>query len=116
VYVNTRFGRTHILKMGKQNGLPIIAFHGGNSLNPHDLLPLVELAKDYQIYAPDTIGHPGYSDEIRLSSKNMSYGEWALDIIDQVNYPHLKEWASHESVFASITKEAVYHGKSVPSM
>jgi len=31
-------------------------------------------------YAPDTIGHPDYSAQRVLSSKDYSYGQWAVDV------------------------------------
>ncbi|MGY5865877.1 MAG: alpha/beta hydrolase [Candidatus Thorarchaeota archaeon] len=80
--IDTRFGETHVIKLGNHDGPPLFTFHGGNSLNPYDLKNLLPLSKDYCIYAPDTIGHPGYSAETRLSPKNLEYGEWALDLLD----------------------------------
>ena len=80
--IETRFGETHVLKLGNNDAPPLLAFHGGNSLNPYDLKNLLPLADDFCIYAPDTIGHPGYSAETRLSIKNLEYGEWALDLLD----------------------------------
>ena len=84
LYIETRFGETHVLKMGNDDGPRIVAFHGGNSLNPYDLKNLLPLGNSYSIYAPDTIGHPGYSAETRLSTENYDYGEWALDLLDNL--------------------------------
>lgn len=82
IRVETRFGGTHVLKLGIDGGPPLITFHGGNSLNPYDLKNLLPLTEEFCIYAPDTIGHPGYSAEIRLSPDNIEYGEWVLDLLD----------------------------------
>ena len=82
--IETRFGETHVIKLGKQDAPPLITFHGGNSLNPYDLKNLLPLSRDFCIYAPDTIGHPGYSAEIRLSSDDFEYGEWVVDILDEI--------------------------------
>jgi len=82
VNIETRYGSTHVLVIGPKNGPPLIFFHGGNSLNPFDLKKFIPLANEYRIYAPDTIGHPGKSAEYRLSPKDNSYGEWALDVLD----------------------------------
>ena len=89
VTIETRFGSTHIITAGPKDGYPMILFHGGNSLNPFDLKNFISLADKYRIYAPDTIGHPGKSAEVRLSPKNYSYGEWAIDILDcfKLNQP-----------------------------
>jgi pimeloyl-ACP methyl ester carboxylesterase len=84
LWIDTRFGKTHVLRLGNEQGPPLVTFHGGNSLNPYDLKNLIPLVDKYSIYAPDTIGHPGYSAETRLSSDNCEYGEWALDILDNL--------------------------------
>jgi pimeloyl-ACP methyl ester carboxylesterase len=33
------------------------------------------------VYAPDTIGHPGYSEERRMSAKDHSFSEWISDLM-----------------------------------
>lgn len=81
-YVPTRFGRTHVLTMGKENGKPLFIFQGGNCINPMTLSWLKGLLNEYKIYAPDTIGHPGYSDETRISAKDESFALWTTDLLD----------------------------------
>ena len=81
---NTRFGLTHVLVTGPEQGLPVVITHGGNSINPQGLrglLPLLKLGR-YRIYAPDTIGHPGKSAQVRLSTNDQSYGQWLNDVLD----------------------------------
>ena len=82
INVETRYGSTHVLAIGPVEAPPLIFFHGGNSLNPFDLKKFAPMANEYRIYAPDTIGHPGKSAEYRLSPKDNSYGEWAIDVLD----------------------------------
>ena len=74
--VNTRFGKTHVLVTGPEQGLPVVITHGGNSITPQGLRGLLPLLKkgQYRAYAPDTIGHPGKSAQVRLSSRDESYG------------------------------------------
>ncbi len=45
------------------------------------LKAFLHLLKNFRIYAPDTIGHPGRSAQTVLSSRDNSYGEWATDVI-----------------------------------
>lgn len=81
---NTRFGPTHVLVTGPEHGLPVVITHGGNSINPqglHGLLPLLNQRR-YRVYAPDTIGHPGKSAQVRLSATDESYGQWLNDVLD----------------------------------
>src|SRR5699024_5139473 len=67
IYVETRYGKTHTLVTGPKEGKPLFILQGGNSINPMTLAWFESMLKEYRVYAPDTIGHPGFSDEMRLS-------------------------------------------------
>ena len=84
--VVTRFGDTNVLVVGSNEKKKLLIFHGGNSLNPYNLKFFLPLLKTFQIFAPDTIGHPGYSAQKTLSSKDYSYGQWAADVISGLNF------------------------------
>lgn len=84
-YVETSYGKTHILIAGPPEGKPIFIFHGGNSINPMTLFRLSSLTDQYRIYAPDTIGHPGYSDETRISAKDHSFANWVDELMNFFN-------------------------------
>lgn len=86
IYVNTSFGKTHLIETGNRNGKPLLVFHGGNSTTSYNLLVFRFLLKDFHIYAVDTIGHPGKSDEVCLSARNYDYGKWAGEVISQIGY------------------------------
>ncbi|KZR59715.1 alpha/beta fold hydrolase [Pseudobacillus badius] len=81
-YVPTRFGRTHVLRMGKEDGKPLFILQGGNCIHPMTLSWFSPLLKEYKVYAPDTIGHPGFSDETRVSAKDDSFALWLSDLLD----------------------------------
>ncbi len=88
--VDTRFGLTHVLVTGPEKGPPVVVTHGGNSITPQGLrglLPFLMLGR-YRVYAPDTIGHPGKSAQVRLSSGDQSYGEWLKDVLDGLGLDH----------------------------
>lgn len=89
LYVATRFGTTHMLKLGNPKGEPVLLFHGGNSTAPHTLLQSRFLMKDHMVYAPDIIGHPGKSHQRQLSSNTLAYGQWASGVIDALGYPSM---------------------------
>jgi len=81
-YVETRFGSTHVLVMGNEDGKPLFIFQGGNCINPVTLSWFRGLLEEYKVYAPDTIGHPGYSDETRISASDESFAQWIADLMD----------------------------------
>ncbi len=66
--------------------MPIIFFHGGNSTAPYSLKKNLDLIKECLIFVPDTIGHPGNSDQKVLSSNTLESGEWASDVIDVLGF------------------------------
>jgi pimeloyl-ACP methyl ester carboxylesterase len=86
VAVETRFGHSHLVKLGNPNGKPLLLFHGGNSTTPYYLAHFTSLFEHFCIYAVDTIGHPGKSAQTILSPKSMEYGEWASDVIDRLGF------------------------------
>lgn len=86
LWVNTTFGKTHLIVTGNTSGIPLLVFHGGNSTTAYNLLACEFLSKDFYIYAVDTIGHPGKSDEVCLSANNYDYGKWASEVISELGY------------------------------
>jgi pimeloyl-ACP methyl ester carboxylesterase len=82
IYVKTRFGKTHTLVTGPVDGKPIFIFQGGNCINPMTLSWFSSLFSEYRIYSPDTIGHPGFSEEKRISAKDESFSLWISDLMD----------------------------------
>ncbi|MBM6617947.1 alpha/beta fold hydrolase [Bacillus suaedaesalsae] len=80
-YVNTSFGKTHVLIGGPKEGEPLFLFQGGNCINPMTLSWFTPLLSKYRVYAPDTIGHPGYSDETRMSANDGSFARWIQELM-----------------------------------
>ncbi|WP_208590449.1 alpha/beta fold hydrolase [Gracilibacillus suaedae] len=81
-YVDTSFGTTHILVAGPEGAQPVIILQGGNCINPMTLSWFSPLAEQYRIYAPDTIGHPGFSAENRVSAKDQSFARWIEELMN----------------------------------
>lgn len=86
LWVETRFGQAHIIRLGKPDGKPLLLFHGGNSTTPYYLAGFTSLFEHLCIYAVDTVGHPGKSAQTVLSAKSMAYGEWASDVITGLGF------------------------------
>ncbi|WML57981.1 alpha/beta hydrolase [Neobacillus sp. PS2-9] len=90
VYVDTTFGKTHVLVSGPTEGKPLFIFQGGNCINPMTLSWFQPLFKNYRIYAPDTIGHPGFSEENRISASDDSFALWTAELM---NHFHIEKSA-----------------------
>ncbi len=85
--LRTRFGETHLLQAGPEDGPPVVVFQGGNVVNPLTLAWFAPLVDRFRIHAPDTIGQPGKSSGLRVSANNTSLGEWAVDVLDGLALP-----------------------------
>lgn len=86
LFINTSFGRTHLIEVGNPNGKALLVFHGGNATTAHNLLACGFLMDAFHIFAVDTIGHPGKSDEVCLSPNNYDYGKWASEVITGLGF------------------------------
>lgn len=86
IYIDTSFGKTHLIETGNMSGNPLLVFHGGNATTAYNLLACDFLMNDFHIYAVDTIGHPGKSAEVSLSPNNYDYGKWAAEVIEKLGY------------------------------
>ena len=93
IYVDTSFGKTHIVETGNLEGIPLLVLHGGNATTAYNLEYCDFLLKDFHIYGVDTIGHPGKSDETCLSAKNFDYGKWCAQVINVLGYEKMKCFA-----------------------
>lgn len=82
VFVETSFGKTHVLVTGPKDGRPIFIFQGGNCINPMTLSWFLPLLQNYRVFAPDTIGHPGFSDENRISARDESFACWISELME----------------------------------
>ena len=86
VYVDTSYGRTHIVETGNFSGEPLLVFHGGNATTAYNLLACDFIMEDFHIYAVDMVGHPGKSAETSLPAKGYEYGRWVSEVIDGLKF------------------------------
>lgn len=83
-YIDTSYGRTHVVTAGDETKPKIFTIHGGNGTTPVNLKLFKDLAKDFCLISPDVIGMPGRSAPYRnLSSKGDDYGLWIREILDR---------------------------------
>lgn len=90
IYIDTTFGKTHLVETGNQDGPALLVFHGGNATTAYNLLACAFLLDDFHIYAVDTVGHPGKSAEVTLSAHNYDYGKWASEVISTLGFQRIR--------------------------
>jgi len=81
-YVDTSFGKTHLIITGDSSNPPLILVHGSNGCAPIALECYPNLSSKYQVFAIDVLAQPNKSAETRLSMKNDAYGQWMGEVID----------------------------------
>lgn len=89
IYVETSFGRTHLIECGDNKKPPLLVFHGGNATSAYNLKYCDFLLPHFYIYAVDTIGHSGKSAETSLSPFNQDYGKWVKEVIEKLGYDQI---------------------------
>jgi pimeloyl-ACP methyl ester carboxylesterase len=78
----TRYGDTHVLAVGPEDGPPAVFLPGGNFLNPTCLRWFLPLSGRHRLYAPDIVGQPGRSAQTRPSPKGDGHAFWMEDVLD----------------------------------
>lgn len=85
-YVDTTFGKTHVLIIGDTTKRKLITLHGGNGISPLNIRIFIPLLKEYCVIAPDVIGMPGKSEPYRnLNTNKDDYGLWLGEVMDNMN-------------------------------
>lgn len=81
-FVRTRFGQTHMLVCGPEDGEPLILVPGVAGCAPLWRRQLPAFAKYFRVYALDIVGQPGRSDPYPPSFLNDEYVYWLQDVLD----------------------------------
>lgn len=84
LYVNTRFGRTHLLAAGPTSAPPLFLISGVAGCAPLWRRQLESLSANFRVYALDIPGQPGRSDPNPPSFLNDDYASWLLDVLDDL--------------------------------
>jgi len=84
-YVQTRFGRTHMLVCGPENAEAIFLIPGTAGCAPLWRNQFRALGERYRVYALDVIGQPGRSEANILSILNDDPVLWLTDVLDELN-------------------------------
>jgi len=81
-YVDTRFGRTHMLVAGDADAPPMFMLPGIAGCAALWRRQFPDFAKTHRVYALDIVGQPGKSDTNVLSFLNNDFVEWLSDVQD----------------------------------
>ena len=81
LYVNTRFGRTHLLAAGPEDAPPLFLISGVAGCAPLWRRQLESLSANFRVYAVDIPGQPGRSDPNPPSFLNDDFANWLLDVL-----------------------------------
>lgn len=80
--VPTRFGPTHLLEAGPEDGPPLVLVPGANGCALDFAEPYGSLAEHNRCFFLDVVGEPNRSSETRPSKQDHSYGHWMVDVLD----------------------------------
>lgn len=84
--IQTTFGKTHIIIVGKKENPPLMLFHGvGDNSAIMWIYNVQELSKHFFIIAVDTIGGPGKSEPNQAYFKKINQSLWINEILDSMN-------------------------------
>ena len=83
-YVETRFGRTHMLVCGAEDAEPLLLIPGTAGCAPLWRNQFEALGRHYRVYALDVVGQPGRSEAGTLSLLNNDVIEWLTDVLDEL--------------------------------
>lgn len=81
-FVPTRFGQTHMLVCGRADAEPLILVQAVAGSAPLWRNQLSALSQHFRVYALDTVGQPGLSDQNPPSYLNDDYTLWLTDVMD----------------------------------
>jgi pimeloyl-ACP methyl ester carboxylesterase len=86
VYVDTRWGQTHMLAAGPADAPPLFLLQGmaGSAILWH--YQFEDFSRQHRVYALDLVGGPGRSAPNPPSLFDDSYAEWLRDVLDGLGY------------------------------
>lgn len=84
-YINTSYGKIHIINSGDNKKPSIILLHGTSSNSLSWMDEIKEFSNHYCVYAIDIIGEPGKSDEKQYPFKNPANFLWLDEVLNKLN-------------------------------
>lgn len=84
LYVPTRFGRTHVISCGPDDGEPLILLHAMGFSSTIWFPNIEPLATKYKVYAIDFIGDLNKSAPSMLPANREECGEWLDEVLNRL--------------------------------
>lgn len=84
IMVNTSYGETFIIAMGKKELPPLILLHGSGMNSSMWIKEMEEYSKTHRVYAVDMPGEPGKSDENQLPFEGDEFSNWLNDVFNEL--------------------------------
>lgn len=78
--INTRYGNTFALAVGKADAPPLVLLHGSSMNAAMWINDMQAYARSFRVYALDLPGEPGRSDERQLPFDTLDYVQWLADV------------------------------------
>ena len=82
IMVNTSYGETFIIAMGKKELPPLILLHGSGMNSAMWIKEMDEYSQTHRVYAVDMQGEPGKSDENQLPFESDDFSNWLNDVFN----------------------------------
>ncbi|WP_438423900.1 alpha/beta fold hydrolase [Aquimarina macrocephali] len=84
VDVDTKFGRTRVVRTGNSKGKKIVMFHGYNAGAPITLEAIKDILDKYCFYVIETIGQATKSEEKIMNIKDNSFALWVDEVLEKL--------------------------------
>ena len=85
IMVNTSYGETFIVAIGKKELPPLILLHGSGMNSAMWIKEMEEYSKTHRVYAVDMPGEPGKSDENQLPFEGDDFSNWLNDVFNELS-------------------------------
>jgi pimeloyl-ACP methyl ester carboxylesterase len=83
--LETPHGRTHILCCGKEDGKPLLLFHGTGNNSLTWRYNVEQLGRHFRLYLIDTVNDPGKSQASKGFNAATGYTAWIGELLDSLN-------------------------------
>lgn len=82
--IDTKFGKTRVVKTGNSSGKKIVLFHGFNAGAPITLEAVKGILNEYCFYVIETLGQATKSEEKIMNIKDDSFALWADEVLEKL--------------------------------